>query len=139
MTTDIDQLLDRYRDWHRANTSSRGCDNASVVTVPMVDRHNDMMQVVVRHSGDLLEISDDGAVIGDLMLCGFSLETPARQAVLCAILAGQNVQRDGERLVATSTEADFPLRLHQLLQAMQSVDALALTGDPEAPDTTASR
>ena len=130
MSTGVTELLDRYYDWLRSHSSENEFDSGwRELTVPFLDRHNDFLSVYVRENHDgSYRLTDDGEIIRDLGQSDCRLDTPKRRLLLEAILRGHGLD-DGLRddLVAQADEANFPERLHSLLQAMLAIDGLALT------------
>ncbi len=74
-----DQLKDSYLGWLKENISFKDIDNAIEITTPLMDRHNDYLQLYVVPNGDKLCITDDGYIINDLLLSGCDLHTSKKR------------------------------------------------------------
>ena len=69
-------------------------------------------------------MSDDGYVIDDLKQSGCKLDSSKRQALLKMTLNGFGVQLNEGRLEVKASRDNFPLKKHNLIQAMLSVNDL---------------
>ena len=101
--------------------------DAHEVTTPLVDRHNDPIQIYVRREESRTVLSDDGYVISDLWQSGCTLDSEHRKRLLQSVFNGFGVQRDGDELLAVSHNGEFPQRKHALIQAMLAVGNLFAT------------
>lgn len=125
MIEEIQTLLDRYAQWLRDKSVLRAVDDDYVeITTPFLDRHNDYAQIYVRRDNGGFLLTDGGETIGDLRSSGCDIETKKRRDILTATLNGFGVQRDGDALVVKATSQSFPLRKHNLVQAMLAVNDL---------------
>lgn len=120
----IHDLLNRYWAWLREQTSTREAGEWVEVTTPFLDRHNDHLQIYVKHDGGHYILSDDGYIIQDLRYAGCDLASKRRQEILRTTLNGFGVQTDEDALVVHATVSDFPSRKHNLVQAMLAVNDL---------------
>lgn len=132
MIAEFDDLKERYFSWLKEKTLLQKIDDWVEVTTPFLDRHNDYMQIYVRRSETGYLLSDDGYTISDLEMCGCPLNTPKRQNLLATTLRGFGVQRDAisNELYVNASEASFPLRKHNLIQAMLAVNDLFYLASP---------
>ena len=80
MKTQTESLLGPYLEWFRANAQERevGADWVEL-TVPLLDRHNDFLQVLARRQGDRILLTDDGETLRDLRCNGCDINTQARR------------------------------------------------------------
>jgi len=126
MIEDIKKLLDRYAVWLRDKTHLRDVGNNFVeITTPYLDRHNDYLQIYVRKEDGSYLLTDGGSTIQDLEASGCELETKKRRDLLTQTLSGFGVQLDNdERLLVRATNDNFPLRKHNLVQAILGVNDL---------------
>ncbi|WP_431090105.1 DUF1829 domain-containing protein [Paenibacillus sp. 8b26] len=124
-----DQLKDSYFGWLKENISFKDIDNAIEITTPLMDRHNDYLQLYVVPNGDKLCLTDDGYIINDLLLSGCDLHTSKkRKELLQTILNSYGVKRsDKDELYVESTIDTFPQRKHMLVQAMLTVNDMFMT------------
>ncbi|NNM84480.1 MAG: DUF1829 domain-containing protein [Phycisphaerales bacterium] len=125
MIAGADNLIDRYVAWLREKTSLRAVENGHVeITTPYLDRHNDYLQIYMREEGEKIILSDDGNTIEDLIQSGCSLESPKRQNLLKQTLAGFGIKERNNCLEVLTTRGTFPMRKHDLVQAMLAVNDL---------------
>jgi hypothetical protein len=88
------------------------------------------MQIYVgRENGGFL-LTDDGSILQDLELSGCRLDTPKRKELLALTLNGFGVQLREQKLQVLATTDDFPLRKHNLMQAMLAVNDLFYLCEP---------
>ena len=131
MVKDIQKLLDDYTRWLRDKTVLRDVGRDWVqVTTPHLDRHNDCLQFYVRREDNGYLLTDDGYIISDLINSGCPLDSPKRQELLKMTLAGFGVQMDDEQLLIKATPENFPLKKHNLIQAMLAVNDLFYLASP---------
>src|SRR5437016_2235233 len=125
MINQVQTLLDQYWTWLKDKTKLREVGSDWVeITTPHLDRHNDYLQIYARRQNGSFVLTDDGYIIGDLNRSGCRLDSPKRQALLSMTLAGFGVQLVGDRLEVRASPDNFPLRKHNLLQAMLAVNDL---------------
>lgn len=131
MISDIRALVDQYGSWVRDKSVLRDVGDGLIeITTPYLDRHNDYMQVYVRRDDGNFILTDGGETIEDLRQSGCELDTPKRKSILTAMLNGFGVQRDGDSLVVRTTGSSFPLRKHNLVQAMLAVNDMFVLASP---------
>jgi len=122
MINEIQKLLDDYRAWLKDKTTLRQIENWVEITTPYLDRHNDFLQIYVKRENSGFLLTDDGYTIKDLEQSGCKLQSPKRQDLLKMTLNGFGVRFNNNHLeVHTSTE-NFPLRKHNLVQAILAVN-----------------
>ena len=124
MLENIATCIHRYGEWFNREMTVRDIGDAIEITVPLLDRHNDCLQVYARQDGDSLVLTDDGHTIGDLEMSGVELRSEGRAEALQLALSGFEVERNGETLSVKACAEDALVRLNDLLQAMLAVDAL---------------
>jgi hypothetical protein len=125
MIDDIRALMDEYSRWLRDKSILREVGDQYVeITTPYLNRHNDYTQVYVRRTDGGFLLTDDGETIADLRASGCDLETKKRKDLLAATVNGFGVQREGDALVVRTTSQNFPLRKHNLVQAILAVNDL---------------
>lgn len=118
-------LVDTYAQWVRDKSVLRQIGDEYVeITTPYLDRHNDYTQIYVRKDNGGFLLTDGGETIEDLRLSGCDLDTKKRRDLLATTLNGFGVQRDGESLLVKATPQNFPLRKHNLIQAILAVNDL---------------
>jgi len=132
MMEQIVKLTEEYHNWVSESTTLREIENCVEITTPFLDRHNDMMQIFAKVSGDEIILSDDGYTIEDLEFCGFNVNTLSRSKLIEQNLNGFGVERIGNDLVARATAQGFALSMHNLLQAMIAIDDLYYLATPSS-------
>lgn len=121
---ELQKHTENYYRWLNEKTQIKEIDRQWVeITTPYLDRHNDCLQIYAKKDGDNYLLTDDGYIIHDLLNSGCSLEGPKRQALLKITLAGLGVGLDEEnRLSIKALPENFPLKKHNLVQAMLAVN-----------------
>lgn len=127
----INAHIDEYLSWLKERTQLREVNVWVEITTPFLDRHNDCLQIYVRRDGGFIKLTDGGAIIQDLELCGCDLSTEKRQAALMSVLQGFGLKKEEDgSLSTTAGSGDFAMRKHRLVQAMLSVDDMFFTASP---------
>jgi hypothetical protein len=128
---EIEKLLNDYRNWLKDKTTLREVDGAWVeITTPYLDRHNDALQIYARRDDAGFVLSDDSYTIHDLEASGCNLNTEKRQDLLKMTLNGFGVKLNNEALEVHATPENFPIRKHNLIQAMLAVNDLFYLAKP---------
>ena len=130
MIDEIQRMMDGYVSWLREKTSLREIGGWVEITTPMLDRHNDHLQIYVQRENGHFILTDDGYTLQDLEQSGCRLDSPKRQELLRVTLNGFGVQQHDASLEIRATEENFPLRKHSLLQAMLGVNDLFYLASP---------
>ena len=132
MIAEFHELKERYFSWLKEKTTLQAIDDWVEVTTPFLDRHNDYMQIYVRREETGYRLTDDGYTIADLEMSGCRLDTPKRQSLLAMTLRGFGVQRDEQsnELFVNASDQSFPVRKHNLIQAMLAVNDLFYLASP---------
>jgi hypothetical protein len=133
MTTvqEIEQLLNQYRAWLKDKTAVREINGAWVeITTPYLDRHNDALQIYARQENSGYVLTDDSYTIHDLEASGCNLNTEKRRDLLAMTLNGFGVKLNADALEVQATAENFPLRKHNLIQAMLAVNDLFYLAQP---------
>ena len=130
MTTEMQGMLDQYWAWLKDRTTLRQVEDWVEITTPHLDRHNDALQIYARRRGNGFLLSDGGYVLDDLENSGCSIDTPKRQALLDLALGGFGIRKNGNSLEVNASEENFPIRKHNLLQAMLAVCDLFYLASP---------
>ncbi len=128
---EIRTLVEQYFAWLKDKTTLKAIDeNWMEVTTPLLDRHNDFLQIYIRKEGQRFLLSDDGYVLADLEQSGCSIDSQKRQQLLKVTLNGFGVREEKGRLEVLATREDFARRKHNLLQAMLAVNDLFYVARP---------
>ncbi len=124
MINEIQALLDQYIAWLKDKTALRQIKDCIEITTPYLDRHNDYIQIYVRRENGSYILTDDGYTIEDLKRSGCELESKKRKDLLTMTLNGFGAKLEENALVIHASSENFPLRKHNLLQAMLAVNDL---------------
>ncbi len=127
---EIQRLMDQYVEWLRSKTTLRQIDDWVEITTPYLDRHNDYLQIYARRQNGSYILTDDGYILSELELSGCKLESPKRLALLQMTLNGFGVKLVNGALEVRASKEDFPLRKHNLVQAMLAVNDLFYLASP---------
>ena len=131
MSVEVRELLDRYTAWLREKSVTKDLgDGYTEITTPYLDRHNDYIQIYVRAHADGYLLTDGGETIQDLRLSGCDLDTKRRKELLHQTLRGFGANLDGEAIHIRATSRNFPLRKHNLVQAILGVNDLFYLAAP---------
>jgi len=131
MAQEIEKLLNDYRTWLKDKTTLREVEDSWVeITTPYIDRHNDALQLYARRENGGYILTDDSYTVHDLEASGCSLNTEKRRDLLRMTLNGFGVKLNHEALEVHATPENFPLRKHNLIQAMLSVNDLFYLAKP---------
>jgi hypothetical protein len=122
--------MDQYVAWLRSKTTLRQVDDWIEVTTPYLDRNNDYLQIYARRQNGSYILTDDGHILEELELSGCKLESPKRMALLQMTLNGFGVKLVDGALEIRAAREDFPLRKHNLVQAMLAVNDLFYLATP---------
>jgi hypothetical protein len=123
--------LSDYRAWLKDKTTLREVDGSWVeITTPYLDRHNDAMQIYARQENGSFVLTDDRYTLHDLETSGCNLHTEKRQDLLNMTLNGFGVKLNDDALEVHVTPENFPLRKHNLIQAMLAVNDLFYLAKP---------
>jgi hypothetical protein len=128
---DIERLLTDYRTWLKNKTSLREIEGEWVeITTPYLDRHNDALQIYARREDGGFILTDDSYTVHDLEAAGCNLHTEKRQELLRMTLNGFGVKLNNSALEVRASAETFPMRKHNLLQAMLAVNDLFYLAKP---------
>lgn len=127
---EIKRLMDRYVAWLQSKTVLRQVDDWVEITTPYLDRHNDYLQIYARKQNGNYILTDDGYILDELGLSGCRLESPKRATLLQMTLNGFGVKLKDGALIVMASKDDFPMRKHNLVQAMLAVNDLFYLASP---------
>ena len=130
MVEEIQGLIDAYQKWLKEKTTVRSVADWVEITTPYLDRHNDYIQIYAKRLNGGFVLTDDGYTIGDLALSGCKLESTKRQQLLTMTLNGFGVQLKDDALQVLASSDNFPLRKHNLVQAMLAVNDMFYLAAP---------
>lgn len=131
LAEEIEKLISAYVGWLKDRTTLRQMNGSWVeITTPYLDRHNDAVQIYARQENGGYLLSDDGYTIHDLEASGCNLNTEKRQDLLKMTLNGFGVRLNKEAIEIHTSPEKFPLRKHNLIQAMLAVNDLFYLAKP---------
>lgn len=122
MIYEIQRLLDDYVVWLKDKTTLRQIDDWVEITTPYLDRHNDYIQIYAKKQDGGFLLTDDATTLTDLEQCGCKLDSRKRQDLLKLTLNGFGVHLRHKALEIHATPETFPLRKHNLVQAILAVN-----------------
>lgn len=100
----------------RYETASNGWVRA---TLPFCDRHGDRLQYFFRHEDDTYQLSDDGALVRDLLACSqLPADTGSWRRSLTARLAVFGVELNGDALYMRCDAGQFSHKFGDYLHAL---------------------
>jgi len=128
----VEELMEEYSKWLKDKTVLRQVVDTEWVeiTTPYLDRHNDYVQIYVKMQDGGFLLSDGGETIEDLQMSGCNLESRHRQDLLQMTLNGFGVKRDGDSLTVRASTQNFPMRKHNLIQAVLAINDLFYLANP---------
>ena len=137
MTADADLLASSYASWLKNGIDAKSMsDTTSELTTPFVDRHNDHLQVYAeRRAPDLFLLTDDGYIWSELKSSGVETRGSRREDVVQSLLSGHGVQLKGRELQIESSSAELGKKVHNLVQAMLSLDDMFVLAQPTTGPT----
>ncbi len=130
MIPEIQTSLEQYWNWLRDKTALRTIEDCVEITTPYLDRHNDCLQIYVKRANGEYTLTDDGYILEDLKLSGFNLDSPKRKTMFETVLNGFGVHSNDDALEVTTSEENFGINKHNLLQAMLAVNDLFYLASP---------
>jgi hypothetical protein len=131
IVAEIERLLNDYREWLKDKTTLRQVTDSWVeITTPYLDRHNDALQIYARRENGVFILTDDSYIIHDLESSGCKPDTQKRKDLLQMTLNGFGVKLNQEAIEVSATPENFPLRKHNLIQAMLAVNDLFYLAKP---------
>ncbi len=130
MVSEVGELLDRYIAWLRDKTVLRQVGDWTEITTPHMDRHNDYLQIYAKKQNGNFLLTDDGYIIADLEQSGCEISSPKRLQLLKLTLSGFGVQLADKALQVMATNETFPVKKHNLLQAMLAVNDMFYLSQP---------
>ncbi len=133
MSSDADQLVGSYLSWIRHGVSAIKLDEqVSELTTPFLDRHNDHLQIYAERLGaDLFMLTDDGYIISELKSSGVGRRGDRRRSLFDDLLSGYGVELTGNELRVEASSTNLGQRVHNLIQAMLSLDDMFVLAQPQ--------
>lgn len=124
MMRDCDELIRQYIDWLERGMHVQRLEGACEIVTPFLDRHNDPLAIYLTEESGRYVLSDDGYLLGDLVMSGVDTSADRRAQILDSILTGFGVDNaDGELRVEAKAD-NLGDAQHRLIQAMLAVNDL---------------
>ena len=124
--------------WRQIATETRyeAASNGWVrATLPFCDRHGDRLQYFFRHEDDTYQLSDDGALVRDLLVCSqLPADTGSWRRSLTARLAVFGVELNGDALYMRCDAGQFSHKFGDYLHALLVVADPAFTFTSETEE-----
>ncbi|MDQ3154785.1 MAG: DUF1828 domain-containing protein [Actinomycetota bacterium] len=132
MSVDTDLLVNSYVSWLRNDIDAKALsETVSELTTPFLDRHNDHLQIYAeRRSPDLFLLTDDGYIWSELKSSGVETRGSRREEIVQSLLVGHGVRLEGHELRTEATSAELGRKIHNLVQAMLSLDDMFVLAQP---------
>ena len=133
MVSIVREITSIYCDWFRDASVTRKSGEWTIVDIPLLDRHNDYLQIYVRDTQSGYLLTDDGETLIDLEMSGCPVNTEKRQELLAYTLRRFGIEQDietKELFIETSAEG-FALGMHNLMQSMLAVGDLFYTTEQQ--------
>ena len=116
----------QYLDWLKENIAQSEIRKGVYrITLPYLNRSNDMMDIYILEKNGGYILTDDGEILRNLELSGVNLDTGRRKDLLNQILLSFGIKIDKSQTLFTEASLDnLPLRKHMLSQCMIKIDDL---------------
>lgn len=114
-------FIESYINWLKSNIKVNEIKDYTEITTPFLDNHNDHIQIYVKQDKDKFIISDDGYIIGDLLMSGCEINSQRRKELLNTIINSVGVKLYDDELFIEANFNNFAQKKHMLIQAMLSV------------------
>ena len=125
-------LVESYLKWVRTEISAQVLqDGVTQLTTPFIDRHNDHIQIYAEPRGpDLFLLTDDGYIVAELKSSAVETRGSRREEIFHQLLAGHGVVLRDKELQAEASTENLGQRVHNLIQAMLSLDDMFVLAQP---------
>ena len=104
----VKDFIDAYARWIKENTKINPMGEYTSITTPFLDRHNDRLEIYIKSSGDMMTLTDDGHIIGDLEASGVSIKTGKKLEILDMLTKCAGVKVIDGAMVVDATSDTFP-------------------------------
>ncbi len=124
-------LVQNYVNWLKEKINFRELNGYTEITTPFVNHINDHIQIYVKKDiNNKLLLSDGSETLNNLELEGVEINTKSRKKALETILNGFGVTIHDNQLLTYASETTFPIRKHNLIQCILSVDDMYILAQP---------
>ncbi|MGI6704532.1 MAG: DUF1829 domain-containing protein [Clostridia bacterium] len=122
MTVKEVDFINSYIEWLRTKIHINEINGYYEISTPFLDRHNDHLHIYVKQEGEKIVITDDGYIIGDLLMTGCDISSQRRKSVMEVILNSLGVKLVEDSLMVEARPENYPQKKHNLIQAMLSIN-----------------
>ncbi len=127
-----EQLVGSYQTWLQSNLTCGQVNGAYQITTPFKDNHNDRIQIYVVPEGTHFLLTDDGYTIHDLIQSGVEITGKNRQEIFATVIRSYGVKVDSDEALTIQTDkANFPQKVHDLIQAILAINDLHYLSRPQ--------
>lgn len=124
---DSKDLLYRYTEWLRQKYHINNLENADEIITPFTNNINDRIRLYIEKlSNGNLRLSDDGNTLNELEMNGLDLNSETRKKIFNTILINFKVEMDGDVLFVIADEKNFPVKKHNLMQAILRINDMLM-------------
>lgn len=126
---DVQHLMNNYLSWLKNKTVLKQLNDEWIeMETPYLDRHNDCLSIYLRRCENNFELTDGGYIISDLKMSGCSLDKGQRHSILLQTLNAFGIKLNKDEVLTTyASLEDFPVKKHNLIQAMITINDLFFT------------
>lgn len=128
---DMDKLFQKYLNWIKEETTIEKCNGCHTITIPYTDNNNDYIQIYSTVEKDKILLTDDGYILSNLLIAGVTLSTKRIESIH-RICNNYSVKMKDKEIYCETTEKNFSLSLHLLIQALLKIDDMYLTSTGRA-------
>lgn len=128
---DPQSLVEKYLAWLKQEITITDCGEFCGISVPLLDRFNDYLQIFVKEENGGLLITDGGYIISNLITSGIGLRKGSeKRNRIDSIIREHNLTLKDDAIWVCTTFEKFPVVKHSVLQAMLEIDDLYDVGRP---------
>lgn len=123
--TDWQDIIDNYVQWIKDNTTIKSIKDGKSceITTPLLDRHNDHVEIYIMKHGNEFKITDGGYTISDLVMSGLDINTPKREQTLKTTLNGFGIKLGPENEIYVEADMNnIGQKKHYFLQAILAIN-----------------
>lgn len=128
---DINKYIDNYIKWLRSEITTRKVGKYYEITAPFLDSDNDYIQIYVKLDNGQFLFSDDCYTLNRLIAMGITM-SGQRKKRISQLLNLYGSSLNGNEIVASCPESDFPQAKHMFIQSLLRVGDLYLTARPRS-------
>lgn len=124
---DINEQLDEYVAWLRAQYVIKKLDQVDEITTPFVNNIGDRIRIYSKSlSNGRIQLTDDGVTLEDLELMGIEI-TPTRQSIINSIKSQFGIDQLEDVFSISGSTSDFPVMKQRFTEAITKINDLTIT------------